>query len=449
MKWYDRIIKVTNRREWEVKSKRQAAAGKGRMARGRKCKTGDFACLVSFLAPGVLPLVFCVLLFFYSAVAQAQHRISVSQAIATALKGNLQLDINQSEISRAGYAVKTANEIPKTGVFAENEDLRPSDSKGVLKIGVSQSIAWPGLYKARREYFNEQLKYYQLNTPALNAVIKKDVRTVYYELWYLQDKSQLFLQLDSIYSSLYKAAELRYKTGEAAGLDKIAADAKLKELRAMLEQNDKDMVVQQQQLMMLMNQDTLLLPVQQPLEKVDLLVAGADSLHPLLMLQQQQVAIAASGIAVQKNGNKPEFSGRFFTQRVWGAKDPYTGFSVTAAFPLFGNDAYKNKIKVANAEMDIQQKQLSYQTQQIQTQRQTALTEIEKSLAMLRFYDVTGLEQADAIIKAATLSYKAGEISFAELSQFLTQAIDTRRNYLDVLNKYNQSVIQFNYYNNN
>ena len=68
---------------------------------------------------------------------------------------------------------------------------------------------------------------------------------------------------------------------------------------------------------------------------------------------------------------------------------------------------------------------------------------------MLQFYEATGLKQADEIIKTATLSYNAGEISFAELSQFLTQAIDTKKNYLEVLNKYNQSVIQFNYYNNN
>ena len=52
------------------------------------------------------------------------------------------------------------------------------------------------------------------------------------------------------------------------------------------------------------------------------------------------------------------------------------------------------------------------------------------------------------IISAATLSYRSGEISFAELGQFLSQAIGIRQGYLDVLNQYNQSAIQFNYYNN-
>jgi cobalt-zinc-cadmium resistance protein CzcA len=237
------------------------------------------------------------------------------------------------------------------------------------------------------------------------------------------------------------------KTGEAAGLEKIAAETKMKELQAMLQQNRQEMRVQQQQLMMLLNINEFLLPANNPLEKITPSGIANDSLHPVLLLQQQNINIANSNIAVQKNDNKPEFSGRFFSQRLWGASNPFTGFSVTAAFPLFGSGAYKNKIRTAEAEVELQQKQLAYQTQQLNTQRQQALTEIEKSQALIQFYESTGLNQADEIIKAATLSYNAGEISFAELSQFLSQAIDTKRNYLEVLNQYNQSVIQFNYYN--
>ncbi len=389
-----------------------------------------------------------ILLFIGSSSLQAQERITANAAIDTALKSNLQYSINQAEISRANLTVKTAKEIPKTGVFAENEDLRPSDRTGILKIGVSQALPWPGLFKARREYYNQQLKYYQLNTAALDAVIKRDVRVAYYQLWYLQDKLVLFQRLDSIYTSLFKAAELRFKTGEAAGLEKIAADARMKELRALMEQNQKDMLVEQQQLMMLLNSNTLVLPVNAPLEKLAFSLAPGDSLHPLLSLQKQNIAIAGSNIAVQKNLNKPEFSGRFFSQRMWGAKDPFSGFSVTASFPLFGKSAYQNKIKVANAEVGIQQKQYAYQEQQLGIRRSAAATEIEKTLALLRFYESVGLGQSEEIIKAASLSYRAGEISFAELSQFLTQAIDTRKNYLDILNQYNQTIIQFNYYNN-
>ena len=177
-------------------------------------------------------------------------------------------------------------------------------------------------------------------------------------------------------------------------------------------------------------------------------VALNDSLHPVLVLQSQNINIANAGIAVAKNENRPDFSGRFFSQRLWGAKDPFTGFSVSAAFPLFGAGAYRNKVKVAQAEMTVQQKQYDYNTQLLTMQRVQRQQEVERNRSMLAFYETTGLKQADQIINASSLAYRSGEISFAELSQFLAQAIEIQKNYLESLNVYNQSVIQYNYYIN-
>ncbi len=173
-----------------------------------------------------------------------------------------------------------------------------------------------------------------------------------------------------------------------------------------------------------------------------------DSVHPLLALQSQNINIANAGIEVVKNENKPEFSGRFFSQRLYGTKDPFTGFSVSAAFPLFGANAYRRKVKVAQADMAVQQKQYEYDKQVLNTRQLQMQQEVEKNQSMLSFYESAGLKQADEIIKAASLAYRAGEISFAELSQFLTQAIEIQKNYLENLNAYNQSVIQYNYYIN-
>ena len=184
------------------------------------------------------------------------------------------------------------------------------------------------------------------------------------------------------------------------------------------------------------------------LEKLPMPAAVNDSLHPLLALQSQNIKIANAGIGVIKNENKPEFSGRFFSQNLWGAKDPFTGFSVSAAFPLFGASAYRNKVKVARAEMTLQQKQYDYSRQILNTQLMQRQQEVERNRSMLAFYETTGLKQADEIIKAASLAYRAGEISFAELSQFLSQAIEIQKNYLENLNVYNQSIIQYNYYIN-
>lgn len=374
-------------------------------------------------------------------------RININEAINLA-KNNLQYEVNNQQINKGKAQIKTASALPKTGVFLENEDMQPSDKSGILKVGLEQSIAWPGLYKSQKNLYTEQLKYYQANTAAIEVDIKRDVRTVYYQLWYLQDKEQLFHRLDSIYKSLNEATRLKVKTGDSPGLDSIASDVRMKELQALIQQIDKDIQIQQQLLMQLLNTNEALLPLIIPLEKLPMPFAFTDSIHPVLALQSQNINIAIAGIGVIKNENKPEFSGRFFSQRLWGAKDPFTGFSVSAAFPLFGANAYRNKIKVAQADMTIQQKQYDYDKQILNTRQLQMQQEVEKIKSMLSFYETSGLKQAEEIIKAATLAYRAGEISFAELSQFLTQAIEIQKNYLENLNTYNQSVIQYNYYIN-
>ncbi len=399
----------------------------------------------------VVTMIAGITLLVLSENAQAQtpdgKRLPVNEAVALA-KNNLQYQVNTEQINRGKIQINTATLLPKTGVFAENEDMRPSDNKGILKIGMSQTIAWPGLYKAQKALYNEELKYFQTSTAAIDAEIKRDVRSVYYQLWYLQDKQKLFQRLDSIYRSMNDAAILKVKTGDSPGLDSIAANVQMQELQALLRQINTDILIQQQLMMQFLNSNDRLLPMLIPLEKLPLTVAGADSVHPAISLQSQNINIASAGIAVIKNENKPEFSGRFFSQRLWGAKDPVSGFSVSAAFPLFGAGAYKNKVKLAQAELAVQQKQFEYGKQVFTTQQAQAEQEVYRNSSMLSFYESSGLKQSESIIKASSLAYRAGEISYAEFSQFLAQAIEIQKNYLDNLNAYNQSVIQYYYYVN-
>jgi cobalt-zinc-cadmium resistance protein CzcA len=200
--------------------------------------------------------------------------------------------------------------------------------------------------------------------------------------------------------------------------------------------------------MQLLNTDSIFLSNDTPLEKLPYKLAGADSLHPALVLQQQHINIASAGVSVVKNENKPDFSGRFFSQRLYGLSDPFSGFSVAAAIPIFGSGAYKNKVRAAQAEMQVQQKQFDLEKQLFNTQQIQAQKAVERNMSLLAFYEQSGLAQAKTIIQAATLAYRSGEIGFAELSQFITQAIDIQRNYLDNLNAYNQAVIEYNYFIN-
>ncbi|MCF3107892.1 TolC family protein [Niabella sp. CC-SYL272] len=391
------------------------------------------------------PFILYLGLLCTGAIPAAAQRITIEEALHTA-GANLEYEVNKAELKKANALTKTAKGLTNTGIFAENEDLQPGNAKGVLKIGVSQGLEWPGVYKARQQYFKEQARYYEMNTAAITVQLKKDVRKAYYQLWYLENRHQLYRRLDSMYSGLLQAATLRYQKGEAAGIEKIAAEQRLKELQAQEKEVQHEMRIQQQQLMLLLNTEQLLLPVDAPLQKL-LPAAGENGqLHPLLALEQQTVNIAASNIRVQKNAVKPELSGRFFSQALYGMKNPYSGFSVSLGIPIFGAGANRQKIVAAQAEMEARQKNLEWQAQKMEHQQQQALAETAQADALLQYYENSGLNQSEEIIQAATIGYKGGEISFMELTQYLNQATDMQKNYLDALNRYNQAVIQYLYF---
>ena len=408
---------------------------KGSTRFGKRMRT------VSVLIPLFILSQFC------NAQQPEQRRVSLDQTIGLAA-GNLQFSVNEQQVIRGRAQAGSVNLFSKTGVFAENEDLRPSDSKGILKIGLTQGLNWPGLYKAQQRQFAAQTDYFQINARVIDVEVKRNVRSVYYDMWYLQDKLKLYARLDSIYTTLSHAAILKVRTGDSPGLDSISANVRLMELKARIEQVRQDLVIRQNKLRQLVNVNEDLLPADAPLDKFQIAEQLSDSMHPMIQLATQNVVIADAGVRVTRNENRPEISGRFFSQRLWGANDPFTGFSVSAAFPLFGSGAYRNKVKTAQAEKNLQEQQLKYNQQLFQSEQFSARQEVSKNQQSLAFYEHSGLKQAEQIIAASSLAYRAGEISFAELSQFLTQAIEIQQNYLDSVNLYNQSVIQLAYYTN-
>jgi len=405
-------------------------------------------------ANNITPKVITILLaLFVSQTLFAQNnnasRLSFNAAYDTALRNNLQLRSSDLQIQRSRTLQGTWLDIPKTGVFVENEDINPQDRKGILKIGLSQSIELPSVYRARKNLLQEQVKSFEITKQIRALEIKKDLQTTYYLLWYLQSKQTLWKSLDSIYTSLAKAAVLRVKTGESAGLDSLSAMARARETTVQLSLLQRDIQVQQEILKRVLNTTGNYLPDTNMVQKIEVsFLDSAINTHPHLLFQQQNIAIAQAELNVQKQNRKPSFEGRFFSQRLYGVSNPFSGFSVSAGIPLFGSKTYKNKIKAAQLERSYQQSILDYDRLMLTTNYNQAYQQIQKDLELLRYYESTGLAQADAIIKSSNLAYRGGEINFAELTQYLTQAIDIQRNYLDVLNQYNQSAIQLNYYLN-
>jgi len=87
----------------------------------------------------------------------------------------------------------------------------------------------------------------------------------------------------------------------------------------------------------------------------------------------------------------------------------------------------------------------------LKLQKEQLLNEFEKQKKTVAYYQNEGLQFAEQIISTAQKSYANGDMSYWSYISFLNQAIDIKKQNVEVLNTYNQSAIQLQYpaFNNN
>ncbi len=389
-----------------------------------------------------ITIVLLLLCFGGPQLSRSQpKRLPLSEVLDSARAFNIDLRGDSLLLVKERFLASSASEFPKTGFFIENEDYNKYDPKGILKIGISQTLEWPGIYGARSSASSAGVRVREFASLERQLELRREVREVYYSLWYVEQQLRLWQRLDSNYREVSAVAALKVRSGETAGLDSLSASAKSQEIHLQLHELEQERLVQTEILKRLLNTSTTVLPEDKALEKVELpLQLQSVSEHPIIAGRKQSLIASKAETDVLRLRLFPDFQFRVFSQKLYGVSDQYSGFSFTASVPiLFGG--YNNKVAASEAEEQYQATALESAERSLVSARLQAERQFETTKARVSFYETTGRTQSAEIVRSATASYRAGEIGFIELSQFLTQSIEIERNYLDALNSYNQSAI--------
>lgn len=417
---------------------------------------------------GVATLIFLVSLFQVAdshgqpPISNFQFQTSnnplpLDSCVAIAFRNNPNLIASQLTVKSNQKLQKTSIDLGKTGIFYENEDLNSSDKtdKGILKVGVTQSIDFPTLWFAQSKFNKQNTLISKTNLALTEKDLLREVRSAYYNLSFAVSKQNLLQHQDSIFSEFENAASLRFQTGETNKLEMISAQAKHKEIQLALQAANADVVIAQQELMKWMNVKEEVLPIEEELVKLKFEIGNLDnpisnfkfqlSDHPYLLLSQQKISLAEFQHRIELNKLFPDLSARYFNQNWYGASPGYYGYSFGIGIPLFFW-SQSGRIQSAKLQQQIAQKNFENDQLQFNAAYNEAFQDYRKSLLSITYYEQTGLQQADEILSSATIAYKNGEIGYLEYITLLSQCIDINNNYLKSLNEYNQAVIAVNYF---
>jgi cobalt-zinc-cadmium resistance protein CzcA len=175
-----------------------------------------------------------------------------------------------------------------------------------------------------------------------------------------------------------------------------------------------------------------------------------------VQLALQEVKVAEANNSVEKSSLWPDLSAGYFIQSLTGNQEVngqtqyydnslrFQGFSVGLSLPIFAGSTV-SRIKASRTNIEMQQKNADYLQQQLKSQYQQQIEQLNTYQSLLDYYKATALPNADIITKNATKAYLNGDIAYVEYVQGLETALNIRLNHINAINKFNETVINLQF----
>jgi len=387
-----------------------------------------------------------VLLVLTSSVAfsQTPATLNLNQLKEIANNHHAGLKSSQAVVEARKSAEKSAFSFEKTEVYnAFDENDLAINGRPNYKFGIQQNFAFPSTYGTAKKLniSNTELSEYQY--AFRKAEVFQNITQQYYYLIYLEQRKGVLKELDSIYSDFSQKATRNYELGGTNNLEKITALSKQRKVQTDFNSVKSELFQAYEEMRSFIQSDTSFKVESVPLK--ELTQENVDSLYGIgTAIIASQLKIGENAYALQKKQLLPDVSLNYAIGSNSGLNNYLHAYQIGIRIPLlFGGD--KAKIQSKKLEVEALEYEMEYYEFQLASYKKQLEAQREKFVMQLQYYKEEGLALGQEIIRTASKSYSAGEIDFFKYTQSLETAKLIQLEYLDLLNGYNQTIIQLNY----
>ncbi len=391
-------------------------------------------------------------LIAHSALGQT---MSLDEAMRLTLTANAALRAAELRVQQRQAEVRAAIDLPKTDVnlmIGEYNSVNYDNN-----VTIIQNLPFP-VTLIRQVQFARSVQYQsQAEKILMQQQMLYRTKSWFFRLLYLKRLMAVRQEADSIFRELARAADIRYRTGEGTLLEKTSAESRYREAQLQLLQVQTDYATGLSQLSELLN--TTVGEVSGDL--TELTFNNTDTLlldeNPLWQNEKSRLATARTGTALEKARLWPDLRVGYFNQTLIGTQNingtdvyfgpnvRFQGFEAGLSIPLWFVPS-QQRIRVARlneqaAEATLKQTEIEvksrwYQlTQQLKTER-----------AILDYYLQQGIPASHLLLQQSQKAFKTGELSYTETLLNAQQALRLREDFLAAMNRWNQLVIETEYF---
>lgn len=381
--------------------------------------------------------------------------IDLSTAISSSLQANPNTQVGTLGVQYQQALSGSVRDIGKTNInltYGQYNSLVPYDNN----ITITQNIPNPVYLRRLKELAEANINTSRFQTRIFQNQIAYQVKSIYYSLLYRTEQRRLNQELVTLFERILRAADVRFRTGETNILEKYNANTRLQEASAQLLQTSEYIRTHVQQLQQFTHNNTIENIADTVLqEKTVSLTLDSSMLgnNPELQALRSQIQVAAREIQVERSKLLPDFSIGYFNQslvgtyekdgapKYYGVGKRFQGVEAGIAIPLFAKPQ-KARVRAAEINQQIQEAQVQAFYFGLSQRGTTLLSDLRRLHIQIDFYRNTAIPQANLLIGTSQRAFEAGELDYYQLSQSINNAVDVRRQYVEILNQYNQTAIE-------
>ena len=393
-----------------------------------------------------------ITMFLIFGIGFSQTPISLEIAIDKAFKNNLNIKSGTLRIDYQNKMQKSAVIIDPLNISAEIGQMNSFYVDN--KFSVSQTIRLPKFYNAQKTVLMEEYKNSFLHLDLQKWQLKKEISLVYNELNYFNEKKKLLKKADSIFTQYFNRADLRLKKGESNLLEKATAENLRSQAEMQLKSLEKDREISIQKLSFLINDGSFYQNENSKygilnLENLNAEYAG----NPLILKQlEQEKNIQNAKLLAEKAKLSPSLNlgvnsmtmkGNGADEKYYNATHRFQSGFVGVGIPVF-NSAQKSVIEAQKVNQLIAENNYQLGLINLKNQYLQNLRQFQKLNDEISYYQKTGLQNSESILKTANNQYFNGEINYLEWTLLVTQAFEIQNKYIDRLKETNDKIIEIN-----
>lgn len=396
-----------------------------------------------------------ILLLAMSTISQkvnSQTTISLRTATDSALKNNLSVKNERLKAEYQRQLIGTAKTLAPASVMA---DLGQINSAYVdAKLGISQTISFPRVYATQRALLTQQYQSNVLYTQVKEAVLRKQVAQIYYNMVYTMQKRKLLQKTDSLFAEFLTKATLRFNKGETNILEKTTAETQRGQITLQLAQVLQDMELLQIQFQLLLNTTVQYIPadIDTPLSLPQSIDTSTLSGLPAVQYLKQQQLVAASVTEAEKAKLLPDFTAGYNIMSIKGAgadNKQYNGVprfqsvQLGLGIPIF-TSGQKAKINAAKLNEQVAANEYEVSLHNLENSYRATIAQYQKHLKSVAYFENVALRNADLITTTANKQFIGGDINYLDWVLLINQAVVIQNDYIEAIHNRNNSIIELN-----